>query len=89
MRDVCKEIWFTVTLSGAGSETPRFSPQGRWEAQSRSASYREQVMQAWGLRAGTLLCWYRLRTLGLLSVQWLPTCTLSSSMISLSCLCDD
>lgn len=39
-------------------------------------------MQAWGLRAGTLLCRYRLRTLGLLSVLWLLTCALSSSMIS-------
>lgn len=76
---------------GTGSEMTLFPlAQERWEAQSRSASsYPEQVMKAWGLRAGTLLCWYRLTTPGLLSVQWLLTCALSSSMLSLSSLCDD
>lgn len=72
---------------GTGSEIPRFLPRERWEARSRSASHPEEVMQAWGLRAGTPLCWYRLTTLGLLSVQWLLTRALSSSMLSLSCLC--
>ena len=45
------------------------------------------MMQAWGLGTATPLCWHRLTVLGVLPVHSLPTCVLSSPVLSLSCLC--